>query len=139
MSEIRSARPDPVSRRTIVLSAAALVAVLIAGIMIVVVSGDDSPTGTPTTLPVTITTPDGSVVPAGQNPSIIPDPSQGQGPTEPGDPGSAEQLGLLAVLLVALIGIGVVVFRGSRKTQARRAQWLAAANEPERSAAEERS
>src|SRR5690606_7150865 len=77
-------------------------------------------------------TPDGSTIPNSQSPGIIPDPSEGRGPVDSGDPGGSEQLALFGVLVLAIVGIGFVVFRGGRKAQANRAIWLANADEPER-------
>ena len=47
--------------------------------------------------------------------SIIPDPREGCGPETPGDPGGWQQLTLLAVILVALVVIGLLVHRQVRQ------------------------
>lgn len=135
MTDPQSSRPEPVSNRMVALGAVGLVVILLLGILIVVLAGDDTPAGSPpTTVPVTVTTPDGSVVPGGERPSSIPLPSEGTGPTESGDPGGVEQLALFGLLVVAVAGIGFVIFRGGKKTRANRALWLAAAEQPEPSA-----
>ena len=132
MAAPRSSRPEPISNRTVALGAVALVVILLLGILIVVLSGDDTPTGgAANTVPATVTTPDGSVVPGGERPSSIPLPSQGKGPTDAGDPGGAEQLILFGLLMLSVGGIGFMIFRGGKKTRANRALWLAAAEQPE--------
>lgn len=132
MTSSQSSRPESISNRTVAFGAVGLVVILLLGILIVVLAGDDTPVGSPgTTIPVTVTTPDGSVVPGSDSPSIIPRPNEGTGPTEAGDPGGASQLALFGVLILSLAVIGFVVFRGGKKTRANRALWLAAANEPE--------
>lgn len=130
MTAPRSSRPEPISNRSVALGAVALVLILLLGIVIVVLAGDDTPTGSPKTS-VPITTPDGSVVPDGERPSSIPQPNEGRAPTDPGDPGGAEQLALFSLLILSVAGIGFVIFRGGKKSQANRARWLAAADEPE--------
>lgn len=61
------------------------------------------------------------------SPDIIPDPNQGVAPTDPGDPGGWQQLALFGVLVLALMGIGIVIFRGGKQAQANRARWREAA------------
>lgn len=132
MTDPRSSRPEPVSNRIVLLGAVGLVVILLLGILIVVLSGDDTPAGSPpTSAPVTVTTPDGSLVPDGDRPSIIPRPNEGTGPTEAGDPGGSAQLALFGLLVLSIGGIGFMVFHGGKKTQANRARWLAAAEQPE--------
>lgn len=114
----------------VALGAVSLVGILLAGILIVVLAGDDTPAGSPRTT-TAVTTPDGSVVPGGDRPNSIPRPNEGTGPTESGDPGGIEQLGLFGLLLAAVAGIGFMIFRGGKKTRANRALWLAAAEQPE--------
>ncbi|MEO6989619.1 MAG: hypothetical protein ABI239_13345 [Aquihabitans sp.] len=132
MTDPRSSRPEPVSNRVVLLGAVGLVVVLLLGILIVVLAGDDTPAGSPpTSAPVPITTPDGAVVPSGDSPSIIPRPNEGTGPVEAGDPGGAAQLALFGLLALSIAGIGFMIFHGGKKTQANRARWLAAAEQPE--------
>lgn len=132
MTAPRSSRPEPISNRSVALGAVGLVVILVLGIVIVVLAGDDTPAGSPTTsAPVLVTTPDGSVVPGGERPSSIPLPSEGVGPTDPGDPGGVEQLALFGLLILSVAGIGFVIFRGGKKSRANRARWLAAADQPE--------
>lgn len=132
MTDPRSSRPEPVSNRIVLLGAVGLVVILLLGILIVVLAGDDTPAGSPpTSAPITVITPDGSVVPGGDRPSIIPRPNEGTGPTEAGDPGGAAQLALFGLLALSIGGIGFMIFRGGKKTQANRARWLAAAEQPE--------
>lgn len=130
MTAPRSSRPEPISNRSVALGAVGLVVILLLGILIVVLAGDDTPAGSPRTA-VPITTPDGSVVPGGDRPSSIPLPSEGTGPVEAGDPGGAAQLALFGLLILSVAAIGFVIFRGGKKTRANRALWLAAAERPE--------
>ncbi len=105
-------------RRTLVVSALALIVVIVGGMAIVAITSD---AGTDT----------GSArqrQEAGQDatPAIIPKPSEGRAPAGPNEPGGAEQLALFGLVLTAMAGIGVVVFRGGKRARAGRAQWLAA-------------
>lgn len=105
------------SRRSLVLGGLALAFVLIAGITVVAVTADTGPRqDTQGQLPEA----------GGQKPHIIPRPGDGQAPQNPGDRGGWEQLGLFALLFVAVGGIGAVIFRGGKTTRANRARWLAA-------------
>ena len=61
------------------------------------------------------------------SPDIIPNPAEGVGPSDPGDPGGWQQLALFGLLAASLLGIGFVIFRGSKRAQANRARWREAA------------
>ena len=63
----------------------------------------------------------------GAKPHIIERPNSGKPPENPGDRGGWEQLGLLALIVVAVVGIGYAAVRGGRKARAGRAAWRAAA------------
>jgi hypothetical protein len=60
-----------------------------------------------------------SVSRADPNSDIIPEPDSGQAPEEAGDRGGVLQLGLLAVILVAVGAIVVLVTRESRRAAGR--------------------
>ena len=59
-------------------------------------------------------------------PHIIDRPNSGSKPTNPGDRGGSEQLLLFGGMVLALGGIGFVIFRGGSKAQANRERWKAA-------------
>lgn len=63
----------------------------------------------------------------GAKPHIIVRPNSGVAPTNPGDRGGWEQLALFGVLGVAIVGIGVAVFRSGGRARAGRRAWNAAA------------
>lgn len=102
-------------RRILVLSAALLLVAIVGGIVAVTVTSDAGDQKE-------------NQLREGEIPraAAIPQPGRGRAPENPGDRGGSEQLGLFAVMLAALVGIGVVILRGSRKTRANRAQWMAA-------------
>jgi hypothetical protein len=59
--------------------------------------------------------------------SIIPEPNSGRKPEDLGDPGGWGQLTLLALVIVAVSGIGYVAIRGrSASARAGRDAWMAA-------------
>lgn len=63
----------------------------------------------------------------GTTQSIIPEPNSGRKPESLGDPGGWGQLTLLALVIVAVSGIGYVAIRGrSASARAGREAWLAA-------------
>ena len=105
------------SRKTLILSALALGLVLVLGVAVVALTTDSSPRRD-----TQGQTPEAG----GSKPHIIPRPGDGQAPQSPGDRGGWEQLTLFTVMLGAMAGIGVVIFRGGRKARANRARWLAA-------------
>ncbi len=105
------------SRKTLVLSALALGLVLVIGVGVVALTTDSGPRQD-----TQGQTPEAG----GSKPHIIPRPGDGQPPQNPGDRGGWEQLTLFTMMLGAMLGIGVVIFRGGRKARANRAQWLAA-------------
>jgi hypothetical protein len=57
----------------------------------------------------------------------IPEPGSGHKPTGPGDRGGWEQLSLLGVIVVGVVGLGVLAWRSATRTRAGRQQWLDAA------------
>ena len=59
-------------------------------------------------------------------PHIIERPNEGTGPQNPGDRGGWEQLLVLAMIIVSVVVIGLVVFRGGSKARANRERWKAA-------------
>jgi hypothetical protein len=109
------AAPGSFDRRALVLSALLLAVAIIGGIVAVTVTSDE---GDRTANQLE----EGEIPPA----SAIPRPGRGRPPTQPGDRGGWEQLGLLGLLVTAMAGIGVVVFRGGRTARANRARWQAA-------------
>ena len=125
---LRRATTDP-SRSSIVVAAVVMVVALAAGAAIVALtsgSGDRDRTLGATTEQelVAALAEEGALT---GSPDIIPDPSQGRAPEDPGDPGGWQQLALFGLLAASLVGIGVVVFRGGKRSQANRARWHAAA------------
>lgn len=100
-------------RRTIWISAAVLFGVLIIGIGAMALFADPGNEPQPTT------TESGS-------PHIIDRPNSGTAPTSNGDRGGWEQLLLLGGIVVAIGGIGYVVFRGGSQAKANRERWKAA-------------
>jgi len=59
----------------------------------------------------------------GAKPHIIPRPDDGHAPTGAGDRGGWEQLALMGLMTAAVVGIGLVIFRGGRKARENRAAW----------------
>ncbi len=106
-------RGGEIDRRTILLSAAVLFGALILGIVLLAVFADPGPEPQPTT------TESGM-------PHIIDRPNSGTKPTNPGDRGGSEQLLLLGGMVLAIAGIGFVMFRGGSKAKANRERWKAA-------------
>lgn len=103
-------------RRTLVLSAALLLTVVMGGVVAVAATSDGGSSQGEQVQ-------DGEIPPA----AAIPRPGRGRNPESAGDRGGAGQIGLLAVMVVAVAGIGVVVFRGGRTARANRAKWSVAA------------
>jgi hypothetical protein len=108
-------------RRTIVISALVMIAVLVGGVALVAVtSNSGSETRTDT---------QGQVGgEGGATPNIIPRPGEGKAPASPNERGGSEQLALFGLVLAAMAGIGVVIFRGGKSARAGRAEWMAAGN-----------
>lgn len=110
-------------RRTLVVSALALIVVIVGGMAIVAITSDASARNE---------TKNRAAVEAGEAggadaaPSIIPQPGEGQEPKSANERGGSEQLALFGLVLAAMAGIGVVVFRGGKTARAGRAEWLAA-------------
>lgn len=95
-----------------------LLVAIVGGIAVVVLQSDSGIRQQPST----------SEGPAGEViPRIIPRPGEGQAPQNAGDRGGWEQVGLFVLILAAMAGIGVVIFRGGRAARAGRAAWTAAA------------
>ena len=59
-----------------------------------------------------------TIPPGAEAPNIIPKPNSGAAPQEAGDRGGALQLGVLALLLVAVGGVVLVLVRQSRRARA---------------------
>ena len=106
-------RGGQIERKTIIWSAVVLFGMLLVGIGLIALLAD------PGTEPAPTTTNSGA-------PHIIDRPNSGSEPTRPGDRGGSEQLMVLAGMVVALGGIGFIVFRGGSKARANREQWRAA-------------
>lgn len=104
------------SRRTLTITAVVLFAAVLIGVIAVTAAYDQSPSAK---------APDSIEI--DRRPTSIERPNQGRAPEDKGDPGGWEQLALFGLLAVAMIGIGVAVFRGGRTAQANRAAWRAAA------------
>lgn len=111
-------RTGQLDRRVLLASAALLAIAIIGGVVLVAATADPGPRRDP----------------AGQaeegevpRPEIIARPNSGTAPQDPGDRGGWEQLALLGLLLAAMAGIGLVVFRGGRRARAGRRAWAAAA------------
>ncbi|MCU1496186.1 MAG: hypothetical protein JWM47_139 [Acidimicrobiales bacterium] len=118
-----NAAPGEYSRRTIVLSALALVLVLLGGATLVALTTDSSESGDQNTPAV------GQERGRDQqaSPEIIPRPGSGRAPRNAADRGGPEQLGLFGLMAAGLLVIGVVIFRGGRQARAGRRLWAAAA------------
>lgn len=114
--------PDGAQRARIVIIALAVLVAMIAGTAVIAALIDDTPTESSTAI-------EGED--ALSSPAIIPQPNSGEEPEEAGDRGGWAQLTLLGLLVVTLVGIGFVVARGSRRSRANRAEWLAAATADE--------
>lgn len=109
--------PDD-TRRSYVLAALVLAVVILGGVVAVTVTADEGPRqDTQGRL-----SEDG-----GARPRTIPRPGEGKAPENPGDRGGWEQLALFGVMLGAMAGIGVVIFRGGRRGRTGRQEWLAMA------------
>ncbi|WP_426574962.1 hypothetical protein [Aquihabitans sp. McL0605] len=110
---VRRGGGGDIPRKTLVLSVLVLFGALVLGIGAIALFSDPGNTKAPTA------TQDGT-------PHIIDRPNSGTAPEHPGDRGGSEQLLLLGGIMVAIAGIGVVIFRGGHKAQANRAKWKAA-------------
>lgn len=104
-------------RRTLVVSALALIIVIVGGMAIVAITSDAETQNDPQAQVA------GEEAPS---PAIIPQPGEGKAPSSPNERGGSEQLALFGLVLAAMAGIGVVVFRGGKRAQAGRAEWAAA-------------
>ena len=104
-------------RRTLVVTALALIVVIVGGMAIVAITSDAS---------ARQDAQEQSPGAADAKPSIIPRPGEGRSPTAPNERGGAEQLALFGLVLVSMAGIGVVVVRGGKSARAGRAEWAAA-------------
>ena len=104
-------------RRTLVVSALALIVVIVGGMAIVAITTDaGARKDTQGQLPEE----------GGAKPHIIPRPGEGQAPSSPNERGGSEQLALFGFVMAAIVGIGVVVFRGGKRARVGREEWLAA-------------
>ncbi len=106
-------------RRTIVISALVMFAVLVGGVALVALTSDSgSETRTDT---------QGELGgEGGATPNIIPRPGEGKAPSAPNERGGGVQLALFGLVLAAMAGIGVMIFRGGKTEQAGQAEWAAA-------------
>ncbi len=106
-------------RRTLVVSALALLVVIVGGMAIVAITSDPENNGRRDT--------QGQLQEqGGAKPHIIPLPGDGQAPAAPNERGGSEQLALFGLVMAAIVGIGVVVFRGGKRARVGREEWLAA-------------
>jgi hypothetical protein len=105
-------RGGELDRRTVVAAALILFGTLIVGIVAMAIFAD----------------PGSEPAPADAGaPHIIDKPNSGSAPTRSGDRGGAEQLLLLAGIVIAIGGIGYVAFRGGSGAKANRERWRDAA------------
>lgn len=122
---VRRSASAQLDRRVVIASAAVLIGALLLGVAVVALTYDPEPTSTTTTLV-------GESPGAAAAPGIIPKPNSGTAPEKPGDRGGWEQLALMGLILVALVGIGVIVAKGGgARARANRAAWRAAADGPD--------
>ena len=106
-------------RRTLVVSALALIIVIVGGMAIVAISSDADQGPRRDT--------QGQLQEqGGAKPHIIPQPGDGQAPSAPNERGGSEQLALFGLVMAAITGIGVVIFRGGKQARKGRAEWMAA-------------
>jgi len=116
------------ARRTTIIAALVVFgAVIVGAVLVVLLSGDGDGDGSSATTTSIVVGPDGEELPAYERPSSLPEPGSGRAPEDSGDPGGWEQGLLFGLLAVALLGIGVAIFRGGRRAQAGRARWREAA------------
>lgn len=101
-----------------VLAAAVLVVVLVGGIAVVTFFSDGGPRKD---------TQGQLREQGGAKPHIIERPNSGVAPKDAGDRGGWEQLALFGVLALAIVGIGVAVFRSGGRARDGRRAWQAAA------------
>lgn len=120
-------RPDADPRRSMFIGAAVLFAAVALGAVAVALFAGDAGSETSTTTTAVILAPDGSQVPVYERPSSLPQPNSGRAPEDSGDPGGWEQGLVFGLLAAGMLGIGYAVFRGGKRTRARRAEWVAAA------------
>lgn len=113
-------RSGDVDRRAVVTAAVVLLVALVGGTVLVAAFVDPGPAER------SVTVDDAGEVLA-PPPQIVPEPNSGRAPEEAGDRGGWGQLGLFAVIVVAMGGIATVVVRGSRQARVNRAAWRAAA------------
>lgn len=106
-------------RRTLVVSALALIVVIVGGMAIVAITTDAKAETRKDT--------QGQLQEqGGGKPHIIPLPNEGVAPSSPNERGGSEQLALFGFVMLAITGIGFVIFRGGKRAQAGRAEWRAA-------------
>lgn len=108
---------DASRARTVVAALAVLVAMIAASAVVAALIDDDKPS----TAPATTGTEEMA------SPAIIPKPDSGKAPEDPGDRGGWAQLAILGVIVATLGGMGFALARGTRRSRANRAAWLAAA------------
>lgn len=105
-------------RRTVIAAAVILTVAIIGGVAIVAFgTREPSPAQVRKNHAELVNGPAQSIEPA----------NSGAPPTNGGDRGGWEQLTMLALICTAIVGLGLVVFRGSKRSQAGRAAWRAAA------------
>ena len=115
------------NRSTFLAAAALFIAVGVGALVVSLLGPDAGRDDASTSSTVVVTTPDGSTVTAVERPSIVPEPNSGREPEDSGDRGGLQQTVLFGLIVLATAGIGVAIFRGSRRTRAKRAEWVAAA------------
>lgn len=120
-------RPDADPRRSMFIGAAVLFAAVALGAVAVALFAGDAGSETSTTTTAVVLAPDGSPVPVYERPSSLPQPNSGRAPQDSGDPGGWEQGLIFGLLGGGMLVIGFAIFRGGKRTRARRADWVAAA------------
>jgi len=114
----RSSAPTGPDRRTIIVAAVVLFVAIAGGVAAVAFRTDSGIRQQPSTS----SDAEGDVIPR-----IIPRPDEGSAPKNAGDRGGWEQLAVFGLMMMAMAGIGLVIFRGGRSARAGRAAWRAAA------------
>lgn len=123
-------RPGQVDRRVILWSAALLAVAIVGGVILVAATVDSGPRRD---------TQGQLEEDGGAKPHIIARPNSGRAPENPGDRGGWEQLTLFGLIVAAMAGIGLAIFRGGAKARAGRQAWRDAAATGRDGAAEDPS
>jgi hypothetical protein len=109
----RRAEAGQIPRRMFVMSALVLFGALVIGIGAIAVFSDPG-------------APSKDANEQDATPHIITQPNSGTEPESSGDRGGTAQLLLMAGMCAAIVGIGVVAFRGGKGAKANRERWKAA-------------